>query len=199
MLFRVDLFVLIKTLLNCIEFIGNKDGIGYSYNFNNDNVTEEWIDINEMNITCFHAGCSELFLITNPIIPRNLDGIILLSKKLIIMNLAGFNRDVRSRRDEYMERFGMDFETLDYLYYPTNDRDAAYAAEFNVKIPSWYTNYQMSYCKYCPNGITLKDIAIGVMEVKSGKMDRHYELFCGAKPEFYNDILILNLEFDHGS
>jgi hypothetical protein len=189
---------------NVVEFVGNKNGLDYHYKFSEN-----------MN----HLLPTSSFVSSLPI-ARNLGDVCVPLNILVVRNVSGFNHRVRSRLFEYQELFGIDASTIwnsvtrpfdelvdsgakgqkidpkewDVALTFTSEK-AQIAADFGVTVPTWYTNYKDHHTRMCPNGISFKDILIGIMEVKSAKLDYRREYFVNAHPSMSKDTLWLDVEF----
>jgi hypothetical protein len=118
-------------------------------------------------------------------------------RHLIMINDAGYNHDIRSRAEEYAELFGLNEDAVR----ESDTENVFFHQHPKLKQPFWYANWQPIY-KFDSHdrGITFKDLAIGLSQIKSGKKDDNYELLSSvhiSQPNF--DTIQINVDFDHGS
>ncbi len=108
---------------------------------------------------------------------------------LTIINTAGWNEDMRSRRVEDLSLLGLT-EASVQLY------EAIYGI-FMIEPSAWYEDFAEEITIQAP--ITWRKLLEAYLLVKSGRNDCWYELLSEATVETSADHVTITLEIDHGS
>ncbi|KAI8589798.1 hypothetical protein BDZ88DRAFT_122774 [Geranomyces variabilis] len=126
---------------------------------------------------------------------------------------CGFNHDSRNRRQDWATVFKSEIEAHDIeSFQPRSFRGSElwdWSSPFSDLGTPYATPWSPAVTLRTPPPITYEHLAELVFDVKSGKLDDNYELFCGAKvtTEACKDpntglssrTITFSLEFDHGS
>ncbi|KAJ3159895.1 hypothetical protein HDU88_008388 [Geranomyces variabilis] len=126
---------------------------------------------------------------------------------------CGFNHDSRNRRQDWAAVFKSEIEAHDIeSFQPRSFRGSElwdWSSPFSYLGTPYATPWSPAVTLRTPPPITYEHLAELVFDVKSGKLDDNYELFCGAKvtTEACKDpntglssrTITFSLEFDHGS
>jgi hypothetical protein len=129
-------------------------------------------------------------------IPR-WDDVFARCNHLQMVNVAGFNYDIRSRASEYADLFELDEEEVREC----EQEDDFFDDHPQCECPKWYAEWS-GYVerKFNAGAITFRDLAQALSDIKSGKQDDNYELFANAHVSFPNaDTVRIDVNFDHGS